>query len=87
MPRERGAVSVDAETWCRLDVKGHTDSSTQTEEGVMEGSKVHNAILCDIGDDEYDNEIAPGDVAVISNLKKQSGPQWYLRLGSRVCPE
>ena len=55
----------------QFDVKGHTESSTQTEEEGKEGSKVHNAIHCNIDfDDEHDNEIALGDVAVISNLKK-----------------
>ena len=67
----KDAVSVDAETQCQLDLKGHTESSTQTEEEGKEGSKVHNAIQCNIDDDEYDNETAPGDVAVISNLKNR----------------
>ena len=67
----KGVVSFDAETQCQLDVRAHTESSTQTEEEGTEGSKVHNAIQCNIDDDEYDNEIAPGDVAVISNLKNR----------------
>ena len=33
---------------------------------------MHNAIQCNIDfDDEHDNEIAPGDVAVISSLKNR----------------
>ena len=68
----KGAVSVDAETQCQLDVKGHAESSTKTEEEGKEGSKVHNAIQCNIDfDDEHDIEIAPGDVAVTSNLKNR----------------
>ena len=66
----KGAVSLDAETQCQLDVEGHTESSTQTEKEGKEGSKVHNAIQCNIHFDEHGNEIAPGDVAVISNQKK-----------------
>ena len=66
-----GAVSVDAETQCQLDVKGHTESSTQTEEEGNEGSKVHNATQCNIDDDENDNETALGGVPVTSNLKKR----------------
>ena len=68
----KGAVSVDAETQRQLDVKGHAESSTQTEEEGKEESKVHNAIQCNIDfDDEHDIEIAPGDVAVTSNLKNR----------------
>ena len=53
-------------------MKGHTESSTQTEEEEREGSQVHNAIQCNTDfDDKHDNEIAPGDVAVISNLKNR----------------
>ena len=75
----KGAVSVDAETQCQPDVKGHTQSSTQTEEEEKEGSKVekegskvHNAIQCNIDfDDEHGKEIASGDVAVISKLRNR----------------
>ena len=53
-------------------MKGLTVSSAQTEEEGKEESKVHNAIQYNIDfDDEHDNEIVPGDVAVISNLKNR----------------
>ena len=46
---------------------------------------MHNAVQCDINfDDEHGNEIALGDVAVISNLKNRV----YLNgTGSSVFPE
>ena len=70
--RMKGAVAVNAETQCHLDVTGHTESSTQTEEEGKEGCQVHNAIRCNIDfDDEHDNEIAPEDVAFFSNLKNR----------------
>ena len=68
----KGAVTVDAEdTVPALRERPHR-VQYQTEEEGKEASKVHNAIQCNIGGDEYDNETAPGDVAVVSNLKSRA---------------